>query len=147
MRHLSDDEIDTVLLRNGIGVLSLYDGTYPYPLPMSFGYDGSTPLFVMQFGTTGETRKQRCLADDPGAGFAVYEYDDADEEWRSVVITGDLVEIPDDETEHAFAALTANAEFPPDLSVWGAPLQDATLSLYELDIDEVAGRAFSMGVD
>jgi nitroimidazol reductase NimA-like FMN-containing flavoprotein (pyridoxamine 5'-phosphate oxidase superfamily) len=144
MRELSAEEVDETLTRNGVGVLSLFDGTHPYAIPMSFGYDGSRPIFALQLGVGEDSRKQACLETTTQAAFTVYEQIDTGH-WRSVVITGELTEVPDDEVETAFAALTANAVFAPDVSVWGVPLADADLTLYELELTDCNGREFSMG--
>jgi len=144
MRELSAAEVETVLARNGIGVLALLDGDQPYPLPMSFGYDGDRPLFVMQFGAGTDSRKHDCVETGARAGFTVYEETDPATRWRSVVLGGEIREIPDDEVVDAYAAIAANAEFAPDISLWGVPLEDADLTLYELAIDECTGREFAM---
>ncbi|MFB6179684.1 MAG: pyridoxamine 5'-phosphate oxidase family protein [Halorientalis sp.] len=144
MRDLSAKEIETVLTRNGIGVLALLDDGQPYPLPMSFGFDGERPLFVMQFGAGPHSRKLECLDDHPKAGFTVYEETVPGAAWRSVIITGELREIPDDDTVDTYTAIAANAEFAADVAVWGVPLAETDLTLYELTIEECTGREFSM---
>jgi nitroimidazol reductase NimA-like FMN-containing flavoprotein (pyridoxamine 5'-phosphate oxidase superfamily) len=145
MRELTDEEIDEVLMRNGIGTLALNDDGVPYPIPMSFGYDGEKPVFVMQFGSAGLSRKVAALDATPTAGFLVYEQHESglDAEWRSVVMSGDIRENEANDAVAAFAALASNAEFAPDLSVWGAPFEATELQLYELVIEERSGRAFS----
>ncbi|MEF8783652.1 MAG: pyridoxamine 5'-phosphate oxidase family protein [Haloarculaceae archaeon] len=54
-RHSVREEVDAVLVRNGIGVLSLVDGDQPYASPMSFGYSGERVAFPMQMGTGGRS--------------------------------------------------------------------------------------------
>ncbi len=143
MKTLSSDEIDELLSRNGVGVLSMYDGTRPYAIPMSFGYDGSTPVFAMQLGSGDESRKQNCLETTSQVAFTVYEQTDADR-WRSVVISGEFSPIPDEEADTAMAALADNADFASDVGLWGVPMREAELTLYELEIEECDGREFSM---
>jgi nitroimidazol reductase NimA-like FMN-containing flavoprotein (pyridoxamine 5'-phosphate oxidase superfamily) len=143
MRELSPEEVDEVLVRNGVGVLSLTDGGQPYAVPMSFGYSGDEMTFPMQLGTGYDGRKERCIDSNSRACFTVYERTPAAEVgWRSVVATGRLREIPDDEAERAFSSLAANAEFARDLGVWGVPFEDVELTLYGLDIAECTGREF-----
>ena len=144
MRELTAEEVAEVLARNGIGVLALYDGTRPYAIPMSFGYDGSEAVFAVQFGSGESSRKRDCLDVSTEASFTVYEEPEQGR-WRSVVLSGELVEVPDEATDEAFAALATNAEFAPDTSVWGVPLEEVTFTLYRLDIDDCEGREFSMG--
>lgn len=148
MRELSETEIDETLMRNGIGTLALNDDGIPYPIPMSFGYDGEKPFFVMQFGEERSSRKVACLDTSQKAGFLVYEQigEGLNLEWRSVVMSGTLNEIEEGDSMEAFAALASNAEFAPDMEVWGVSLEDTELALYELDIEEVSGQAFPIDV-
>jgi len=147
MRELSAAEIDEVLLQNGIGTLALNDGNTPYPIPMSYGYDGEKPLFVMQFGDGGDSQKIACLETSQTAGFLVYDQtgEGLDTEWRSVVIRGTLKEVEEAASMDGFSALASSAEFAPDMTIWGAALEDTELTLYELKVEERSGRAFTMG--
>lgn len=144
MRQLSSEEIDEMLVENGVGLLSLVDGDQPYAIPMSFGYDGDDLMIPMQWGSGYDGRKERCVASNPKACFTLYEQDSQSQDtWRSIVITGELQEITDDEKERAFTSLAANATFADDLGVWGVPFEDVDLKLYELLPDEFSGREFS----
>lgn len=144
MKELSADEIEAMLIRNGVGVLALVDGEQPYSIPMSFGYDGNEMLFPMQWGTGYDGKKERCVESNKKACFTVYERDPDDPQiWRSVVITGELDEINDDRTDQAYASLAANADFAPELGVWGIPFEEVELRLFGLSPDEYAGREFS----
>lgn len=145
MRELSADEIDEMLTRNGIGVLGLANDGQPYTIPMSFGYDGDEMTFPMQWGTGYDGRKERYAEANTNVSFTVYEQDpDNPQLWRSIVITGTLYEIDEEDEERAFASLAANAEFAPDLGVWGVPFEDVEFRLFGLSVDECNGRAFSV---
>ncbi|RAW46206.1 pyridoxamine 5'-phosphate oxidase family protein [Halorubrum sp. 48-1-W] len=144
MRELSSDEIDEVLTRNGIGILGLTSDGQPYTIPMSFGYDGERMAFPMQWGTGYEGRKERYAEANANASFAVYEQDpDRPQHWRSIVMLGELYEVEDEHEDRAFASLAANAEFAPDLGVWGVPFDEVELRLFGLAVDECTGREFS----
>jgi nitroimidazol reductase NimA-like FMN-containing flavoprotein (pyridoxamine 5'-phosphate oxidase superfamily) len=143
MQALSADEIDDLLTRCGVGVLSLYDGVYPYAIPMSFGYDGSGAIFSVQLGTGEESTKQQCLDRSTNVCFTVYD-EPSPGTWESVIITGELEKLPEDASKTAFAALAANAEFPADVRVWGVPLEDVELALYGLDVQDRTGKRFAM---
>lgn len=143
MRELDRSEIEAVLVRNGIGVLGLVDGDQPYVIPMSYGYEREESTFVMQFGEGEASRKRRCLDANPRASFTVYEQQ-AERNWRSVVLTGKLYEVPETEMAQALGALAENATFAPDLDVWGESLEDVTFDVVGLDIEEWSGRGFSM---
>ncbi|WP_338740805.1 pyridoxamine 5'-phosphate oxidase family protein [Haloplanus salilacus] len=122
MRRLDRDEIDEVLVRNGIGLLAMVDDGRPYAVPMSFGYDADRMVFPMQWGGGRQSRKSRIIESNPNVCLTVYEQGDDDEAiWRSVVITGELYEIADDEREQAYASLAANAEFPPTSASGASP--------------------------
>jgi len=145
MRALSSDEVDALLIRNGVGVLGLIDAGVPYTIPMSFGYDGEQMAFPMQWGTGYDGRKERCVQSNTNASFTVYEHDPADSQcWSSVVITGSLERVDSEDKDQAYASLAANAEFAPDLGVWGVPFDEVELRLYRLSIDECVGREFSL---
>ncbi len=144
MRELDRSEIEAVLVHNGIGVLGLVDDDQPYVIPMSYGYDREGSMFVMQFGHGSVSRKVRSLEANPRASFTVYE-EHAEGAWRSVVLTGELYEVPGAEMTQAFDALAENATFAPDLSVWGEPLADVDFDVVGFEIEEWDGRGFSMG--
>ena len=144
MRRLDDTEIDEVLIRNGIGVLALVDGTQPYAIPISFGYDAEEMVFPMQWGGGYSSRKSEAIESNPKVCLTVYEQDADDPAiWRSVVVTGEIYEIEDADTEQAYASLAANAEFPPDLGVWGIPFEDVEFRLFGLATDNCTGREFA----
>jgi len=145
MKELSADEIDEMLIRNGIGVLGLAQDGQPYTIPMSFGYDGEEMAFPMQWGTGYGGRKERYVEKNQKASFTVYEKDaDNPQLWRSIVMTGTLYKIEAEDQERAFASLAANAEFAPDFGVWGIPFEDVEFQLYGFSVTERTGRAFSL---
>jgi nitroimidazol reductase NimA-like FMN-containing flavoprotein (pyridoxamine 5'-phosphate oxidase superfamily) len=144
MRRLDDDEIDDVLVRQGVGVLAMDDEGQPYAIPVSFGYDAARPVFPMQWGGGYDSRKHRALDANPNVCLTVYEQDAEDETvWRSVVVTGELREIREEHRERAYASLAANAEFPPDFGVWGVPFEDVEFSLFGLRTEGCTGREFA----
>jgi nitroimidazol reductase NimA-like FMN-containing flavoprotein (pyridoxamine 5'-phosphate oxidase superfamily) len=149
MNELSRDEIDEVLIRNGVGVLSMVDGEQPYGIPMSFGYDGESLTFAMQFGTGYGGRKTQSVQSNNNVSLTVYEKveradPDAPDEWRSVIISGELTEVEEANRDEAFAALAANADFAPDLTVWGIPFDEVELTLQTLEPEDITGRGFTM---
>jgi nitroimidazol reductase NimA-like FMN-containing flavoprotein (pyridoxamine 5'-phosphate oxidase superfamily) len=148
MRPLEDDEIDEILLRNGIGVLAMTDEEQPYAIPMSFGYDSEKTVFPMQWGGGYESRKNQIIESNPNVCLTVYEQDSDDEAvWRSVIITGEIYEIQEKDEEQAYAALAANAEFPADFGVWGIPFEDVEFRIFGLTTDTVTGREFATESD
>lgn len=78
----------------------------------------------------------------------MYEQDTEKESiWKSVVITGQLCEIPEEREQQAYASLAANAQFAPALGVWGIPFEDVEFRLFGLDTKNCTGREFSTGFD
>ena len=149
MRELSTDEIEAVLTRNGFGILALFDGEYPYPIPMAFGFDSDIPLFVMQFGFVQESRKCKALKTTTNVGFTVYEKPESDE-LRSVVVDGEVQEIsegrldavPSEGVVEARTVFASNAELAPDFFTWRAPIEEVDLHLMKLDIHDWQGSSF-----
>jgi nitroimidazol reductase NimA-like FMN-containing flavoprotein (pyridoxamine 5'-phosphate oxidase superfamily) len=144
MRHLDRDEIDKMLVRNGIGVLAMVAERQPYAIPMSFGYDSDQMVFPMQWGSGNESQKSRAIDSNPNVCLTVYEQDKRDEVvWRSIVLTGQIYEIQSENREQAYASLAANAEFPADFGVWGVPFEEVEFRLFGLSTKNCTGREFA----
>jgi nitroimidazol reductase NimA-like FMN-containing flavoprotein (pyridoxamine 5'-phosphate oxidase superfamily) len=144
VRELTREEVDELLVSNGVGLMSMVDGDVPYAIPMAFGYLGERMTFALQWGTGYEGRKERCVRSNPNVCFTVYEQDtEAPGTWRSAVVAGELRETDDAEREEAFSSLAANAEFSPDLGMWGVPFDEVELTLFSLDTENCTGREFS----
>lgn len=108
--EMSDPEIEEFLSERGHGILSLTRGGETYGMPMSFGYDGDR-LF-MQFIEFGEdSRKVEFLDGTERACLTVYDVETRFE-WRSVIVTGTLSDVPDEEKGHAEDTLEDNGWFP-----------------------------------
>lgn len=133
-----------MLIRKGIGVLAMIDDQQPYAIPMSFGYDADQMVFPMQWGGGYQGRKNQIIESNPNVCLTVYEQDSDDAAiWRSVVITGELHEIQEEDMDKAYASLAANAEFPADIGVWGIPFEEVEFSLFGLRMDTCTGREFA----
>lgn len=126
----------------------MVDDGQPYAIPMSFGYNTDEMIFPMQWGGGYQSRKNQAINSNPNVCLTVYEQD-SDEAvvWRSVVITGELYEIPADEMERAYASIAANAEFPADIGVWGIPFEDVEFRLFGLSTRNCTGREFAAKYD
>lgn len=140
MRQLSADEVAAVLERNHVGVLSLAGGPYPYPIPVAYGYAPDDRQLVVQLEGGEDSEKRHRLDRDGRVGLVVYE--DDDEEWHSVLLQGELVEVPYRAAESAFASLAESTRFSPNPVVWSDLGADTPVQPYELDVARVAGRAF-----
>ena len=144
MKLLDSEAIEDVLRTNGLGVLSLIDGDRPYGLPMSFGYADGRVSFMLQTESAMENRKFRAIESNPTACLTVYDgRPDRNQTWRSVIVTGDLYEIPEEELGEAFFALADNAVFAPDFDVLDVPVEDIDLRYVGLTVDDISGRVYS----
>src|SRR6056297_988828 len=106
MRELSDTAVVEVLTENGIGVLALSSptGATPYPIPVAFGYDPATDSLAFHLSESEDSQKHRCLTADANVAFTVYGETEPETVWRSVVVTGELVETTYGAVEPALAS-------------------------------------------
>lgn len=132
VERMDDEAIEGFLDSQKTGVLGL-PGDPPYLLPMSYGYDGEDRLFFSFF--LGPTSQKEELADGASqARFLVYNADTMFA-WDSVLLTGSLEPLPEDEWE----AVTPYLE-----AVWRPTLFDAEqfsrgARIYTFDIDDRSG--------
>jgi hypothetical protein len=129
-------EIDRLLTEQGIGVLSLTDGTSPYGIPLSFGYDGDDRLYFLFAGHSEEGRKVRYAEQSDEASFLVLDVA-SDNEWRSVIVRGSLTRIAPTEWDAAREAMADNA-YRPDLLTTTDVGQDPRV--WVLDVEGASGR-------
>ncbi|WP_135536602.1 pyridoxamine 5'-phosphate oxidase family protein [Halostella pelagica] len=135
--ELSRAESETLLCESGVGVLALTDGTEAYSIPESFGYDGETLYF--QFVYTPESKKMAFLETTETATFTVYEEQPA----KSVIVSGTLEPVPEDEEPKAATAITENASIPT-LNVYPDTTPDEfTMDYYRLTPNSITGRQFN----
>ena len=144
MRQLVEDEIEETLTAVGVGVLSMVDDEEPYGIPVSFGYDDGEISFILQSDKAAESHKLAALSAEPRVCLTVVQQERAPREvWRSVVVTGELIEPPLDREEAAIDALTDNATFVPGFNVFDAPDSDIDINIFRLDQTDLSGRGFS----
>lgn len=135
--EMEDREIDEFLRSQGFGVLSLTDGTEAYGVPVSFGYDGESRLFFVFLRVGEQSKKERFAESTEKASFATYEVV-SKHNWRSVIASGTLRKVTDDEWGSVVAAIDDNAWYPSLFSE-AEPMQD--LQAWELQIKEITGQA------
>jgi nitroimidazol reductase NimA-like FMN-containing flavoprotein (pyridoxamine 5'-phosphate oxidase superfamily) len=145
MQELTDEVIGAVLERNGIGVLALHGSTYPYQIPMCYGYVADDDRLVVQLTTPDGSRKMECLDANRTASLTVYEETDPGNRWQSVVVRGTLTEGSYADAERAFAALARNTQSVPNPISWADPTTRTELMPCEFDIEERSGREFIIG--
>lgn len=118
---MSDDEIDAMLRAKGFGVLSLARDSEAYGVPISFGYDGENRYFVL-LRPGEESTKEAFIRETDTASFLVYDVD-GKHDWRSVIVSGRVEPVDDDEWPTVRNTLDDNAWFP-SLFSQTEPMQD-----------------------
>ncbi|AZH26534.1 pyridoxamine 5'-phosphate oxidase family protein [Haloplanus aerogenes] len=111
MQRMDEGEIEAFLSSHSVGVLGLPTEGAPSLRPMSFGYDGDETLYLL-YVVGSESRKAALSDRATVARFLVYTAETAFN-WRSVLLTGHIDRVPDDEV----TTVTADVEMPwrPDL--------------------------------
>lgn len=133
VNRMDDAEIRDFLLNQGMGVLGLPSEDVPYLLPMSFGFDGESRLYFT-YVLGGSSRKDRLSSRNESARFLVYSADTMFV-WESVLLTGTLVEAPEDEWDDIRDALAV--AWQPDLFRAASRVED--VKVYRFEIDERSG--------
>jgi hypothetical protein len=131
--RMDDDHVREYLSSQSVGVLALPGDEAPHMRPMSYGYDGESRLyFTYVVGT--ESRKTELSDRAEAARFLVYSAE-TPFNWRSVLLTGELGEVPDDERESVLA--TTEIPWRPDLFERAGETEETRL--YEFRIRERVG--------
>jgi nitroimidazol reductase NimA-like FMN-containing flavoprotein (pyridoxamine 5'-phosphate oxidase superfamily) len=107
--RMADEEVDVVLERAGVGVLSLARDAEAYGVPVSFGFDGADRVYFVFVGFGPGSRKEAFAEATRRASFAVYEVSDVDD-WRSVLVEGPIERTTD--WAAARATFEDNAWYP-----------------------------------
>lgn len=136
---MTEAEVEQHLQETPHGVLSLADGGDAYAIPVFHHYENGTLYF--RLGETPDSRKAAYIETTETATYVVYEVattDDPDEQqgW-SVLARGPVGEVPADGP--AYDAVSINERFAP-IRIFDEALEAVELTLYELAIEELAGR-------
>lgn len=132
---MTGDEIDRFLRVHGTGTLSLAREDRAYGVPISFGYDGDACYFV--FLTLGPDSKKAAFADATAEATLTVVETSGRFDWASVIVTGQIVELADDEWDAARDAIADNA-WHPSLFREASPQGD--VAGYRLDPAHVSGQ-------
>lgn len=139
---MDDDEITERLQTSEGGVLSLSRENDAYAIPLAHYYDGKRLYF--RLGVTDGSEKRKFLETTETACYVMYGAEPTDQgldSW-SIVVTGQLVEIPETEYER-FDTAEINRHFSP-IRVFDEAIEEVEISIVELDIDTITGRTTSM---
>jgi nitroimidazol reductase NimA-like FMN-containing flavoprotein (pyridoxamine 5'-phosphate oxidase superfamily) len=134
--QMDRDEVDAFLADQGYGVLSLADGNAAYGVPVSFGYDGESRLFLylIQFG---DSSRKLDFADHTETACLVTFDVESRFRWRSAIVSGAIHPLAEDEVDYMEEVMNDNAWFP---SLFPPEDPMTAVRRLELRIDEVTGR-------
>lgn len=107
LERMGPAAIDDCLATESVGVLGLPTDDVPYLLPLSYGYDpevGSHGACYFAYLVGSESRKATLSERAGRARFLVYDVETTFR-WRSVLATGTLARVPDDEVASVQGAL------------------------------------------
>lgn len=135
--QMTAEELDEALRELTHGTLSLARDDEAYGVPISFGYDGERVfLYLIQFGD--QSKKIEFCEQTETASLTAYEANSRFD-WKSVVVTGTLHDLDDDDLDHMEEVMNDNAWHP---SLY-ANARDQTMTgirRLELRIDSATGR-------
>lgn len=137
--EMSAAEIDEFLSGAETGVLSLARDSEPYSIPVSYGYDADSRVFYLRLVSTPDSDKRQFLSSHPQARLVIYDENDPQTQYRSVLATGSLEEIDPNEMSIEEIEQYGDARRPL-FEIWGAGKDDLDIKLYRLHPTELTGR-------
>jgi nitroimidazol reductase NimA-like FMN-containing flavoprotein (pyridoxamine 5'-phosphate oxidase superfamily) len=136
---MSTAEIGEFLSGAETGVLSLARENEPYSIPISYGYDADSRVFYMRLVSTPDSDKRRVLSSEPQVRLVIYDENDPQTRYRSVLASGTLEEI--DPNEMSVEEIEQYGEARrPLFEIWGTGKDELDIKLYRLRPEELTGR-------
>lgn len=133
MARMDDDEIDSFLSSQSIGVLGLSTADAPLMRPISFWFDGDETVYMPYVLGASSRKKERSDAVDT-ARLLVYRAE-TPFNWQSVLLTGGIAPVPEEKRDEIEDAL--ETRWRPD--VFERATAEGTTELYRLRIEDRAG--------
>ena len=139
-RGMDSEELEDRLRSAGTGVLALADDGDAYAVPLAHYYDGDGLYF--RLGITDDSTKQAFWDNTRTACYVLYGAEPTEDprgldSW-SILVTGELVELPEAERER-FDTAEINRHFSP-IRVFDEAIDEIEITIAELDIDIMTGR-------
>ncbi|MFC7132640.1 MULTISPECIES: pyridoxamine 5'-phosphate oxidase family protein [Salinibaculum] len=134
MERMDEAAIEEFLTSHGFGVLALPTDGAPYVVPMSFGYDGGTTLYFT-YVVGEESQKADLTEAAEAATFLAYSAESAFS-WRSVVLTGTVTEVPQNEWARHAEMMDDNAWHP---DIFERAMETERIRIYRFDVDDWSG--------
>lgn len=125
------------LHERGSGVLSLADGGEAYGIPISYGYDEDAERIYFVFLRPGESSKKETFAERTERASLLVHAVESPQEWHSVVASGPIRQLDDEEYDRATAAIEADAWYP---NVFRESAPTRGIVGYALEVEELTGR-------
>lgn len=135
--QMSAEEIAAFLTDAGHGILA-FDGSPPYALPMTYGYDAATGRCYFQFATYDDSEKQSRLEDSATVSLVVTRYTRPDR-WRSVIVDGELTRLSEADLEDGVPRVFATGDLA-SVDIFTRNLDEIGFAWYALDPTSVSGR-------
>lgn len=133
MRRMDDDDIEQTLSNQSVGVLGLPTESAPCLRPLSYWFDGECRLYFVY--VLSRDSQKVALSDRANvAQFLVYRIDTTFN-WRSVLLTGSVEEVSEDEREAIEERM--DISWRPELFERGTGSENTRL--YQFQIDERDG--------
>ena len=139
-RGMDSEELDDRLRSAETGVLALADGGDAYAVPLAHYYDGNGLYF--RIGITDDSKKQAFWDNTQTACYVLYGAEPTAnpqglDSW-SIIVTGELVELPEAERER-FDTAEINRHFSP-IRVFDEEIEEIKITISEFEIDTITGR-------
>ncbi|MEF8886263.1 MAG: pyridoxamine 5'-phosphate oxidase family protein [Haloarculaceae archaeon] len=133
LERMDDDDIREFVSSQSTGVLGLPTDGGPYLIPMSFAFDGESSLyFTYLLGSS--SRKADLTEQADRTRFLVYSVETMFN-WQSVLLTGALTEVPENEWSELEDLLTT--AWRPELFRTASP--SGGVRVYEFAIESQSG--------
>lgn len=133
LEQMDDDAIREFVSSQSTGVLGLPMDGAPYLLPMSFAFDGASSVYFTYL--LGSSSRKAALSERADrARFLVYSVETMFN-WRSVMLTGELTEVPESEWSELDDLLTT--AWRPEL--FRTASTSGGVGVYEFAIESQSG--------
>ncbi|WP_255191326.1 pyridoxamine 5'-phosphate oxidase family protein [Natronobeatus ordinarius] len=133
-KPMSEDDAVEFLNDRGTGVLCLAAERRAYGVPVAFAYDSGSDRVLFDLGFAAESKKRSFIERTDEVCLTVYEHS-SPHEWRSVVVTGPLEGLAEDDVDEELESWFYTVAGDVDVEE-----TDLELQWYELRADDVSGR-------
>lgn len=146
-RGMNESEVEERLRDTGTGVLALARDNESYAIPLAHYYDGTALYF--RLGYTEGSKKHEFVETTDTASYILYEAEPTDDpreldSW-SIMVTGDLIELSEDERTE-FDTAEINRRFAP-IRIFDESIDEIEITIIKLEPESVTGRITLEGPD